>query len=183
MRTFVRVVALVLAGLCVVGMICGRLPGYQTYRDRNGCADEAWGRLFSFEHDGDPPCEPDWLDTGTRPAAGWDLYVAAVPMLLIALLLARRPRPGWAAIWSAATIAGTMALFVATFSLGEWSHGRAEELAPLHVLGWSVGLFYAIHAIQIVVLGIWSLVVLIVERRRRRARAIDPMPRATVVDR
>jgi hypothetical protein len=183
MRTFVRVTALGLAGLCLVAMICARLPGFQTYRDRNDCAEKAWGNLFSFEHDGDAPCEPDWLDTGKRPAADWDLFVAAVPMLLIALLLARRPSPGWAVAWSVATLGLSFLYFVATFSLGEWSHGRADELAPFHVLQWSIGLFYAIHAIQIVVLGIWSLVVLIVERRRRRARAIDPMPRATVVDR
>jgi hypothetical protein len=184
MRTFVRVTALVLAGLCLVSAICARLPGYQTYRDRNDCADKAWGNLMSFEHDGDARCEPDWLDTGTRPAADWGIFVAIVPMLAIALALARRPSPGWAVAWSAVTIAGTILWIVATFSLGDWGGGsRTEELAPTHVLQWSFGLFYAVHAIQIVTLGIWSVVQMIVHRQRRRANAIDPMPKATVVDR
>lgn len=185
MRTFVRVVALTLAGLCLVAAVCTRLPGYQTYRDRNDCSGQALDHLFSFEHDGDAPCDPDWLDTGTLPAADWGIFLAIVPMLAIALALARRPRPGWAVAWSVGTLGLTIAWIVATFSLGgDWFSGRrVEELAPAQVLQWSVGLFYAIHAIQIVTLGIWSLVVLIVQRHRRRANAIDPMPKATVVDR
>lgn len=184
MRTFVRWVALTLVALSVVVAVCARLPGYRTYRDRNGCADKAWGDLFTMEHDGDAPCEPDWLDTGTQPAADWIVFVVLVPMIAIGLALARRPSPGWASLWSGVTLGGTFALFIATFSLDfDFGGPRVVELAPATVIEWAVGLFYAIHAIQIVTLGVWGLVTVIVERRRRKANALDPMPKATVVDR
>jgi hypothetical protein len=184
MRTFVRVIALTVVALCLVVAVCARLPGYQTYRDRNDCAGEALDHLFSMEHDGDAPCEPDWLDTGTRPAADWAVFCLLVPMIAIGLLLARRPSPRWASLWSGVTLGGSFALFIATFSLDfDFSGPRVVDLAPVRVIEWAVGLFYAIHAIQIVTLGVWALVIVILERRRRRATALDPMPKATVVDR
>ena len=165
-------------------MVCARMRGYTEYKDRNRCAEQAMDRLFSFEHQDHDPCTPDWYPIRDGAALPWNAFLVLLPMAAIGLLVARRPRVGWAALWSALTIGSAAAWFVATFDLDLFSDTRTVGYWPSAVVSWASLAFLLIHLVQLIACGIYGIVVLVRRsraRRRARAEEPDPMPRARVV--
>jgi hypothetical protein len=169
-RRGVQGIAAATIAVAVLAAVAGLLPGYRDYRDTNGCGEQAFDALFSFEHPHDK-CTEHWVLERTRAAGGASVAAIMIGLAATAALVLWRPRLRWLVLWWLVVFLATAAIFVATFDI-DFSFGkRSEELWPVQALTYLSG---AAAILVFAIAPLFSLVGAVVPwlQRRRAARHV-----------
>lgn len=171
-----RVVALAVIVVCGLAMVIGLLPGTKIYRDANDCFGHALGSLFSA-HGGGGHCEPHYKLIGTKPAGGFDLVVALIPLVLGGLAVRRWPRPLVAGLWPVGAFVLLVIGAIVTLDFDIFSLERKVPLWPSYVVSGLLGLIALIMLVLIIAMPIISIHRALARRRAAR----EAFPAARVV--
>ena len=172
-----RAVALAVIVVCALAMVVGLLPGTKIYRDASECFGHALGNLFSAHGGGGGHCEPHYRLIGTKPAGGFELVAALIPIVLGGFAVRRWPRPLVAGLWPVGAFVLLVIGVVVTLDLDIFSLERKVPLWPSYVVSTLLSLIALVMMVLVVAMPVISIRRALARRRAAR----EAFPEARVV--